>query len=198
MSVLSYDQISVRDYFQILGVPHDAGAAAIRQASRQLSRRYHPDISGDCAATGQDAGGPDAPVARDFGRPDLPGDEIAIDFPSVAPLVERMRQTFFAGDHVAHWSAFIELSGAEARAGARVPIDVPHHQTCGACGGRGEIWAAGCADCAGRGTTPGAHRVRLIVPPGLAHGARLTYQVRLPAGAAAMIAVSVGIAGARF
>ena len=189
---------SVRDYFQILGVPHDAGAAAIRQACRQLARRYHPDISGDCAAAAYDGPGrDDAPVARDFNRGDLAGDEIAIDFPSVAPLVDRMRESFFAGDRVAHWSAYIELTRGEARAGARVPIDVPHHDTCAACGGRGEIWTAGCGTCGGRGTTPGAHRVRLIVPPGIAHGARLTYQVRLPAGAAAMLAVSVGIDEAR-
>jgi len=188
----------VRDYFQILGVPHDAGPAAIRHACRQLSRRYHPDISGDCATTaGHDRAGDDAPVARDFGGTDLRGDEIAIDFPSVAPLVDRMRDAFFSGDHIAQWSAYIELTRGEAIAGARVPIDVPHQRTCAACGGRGEIWTAGCDDCGGRGTTPGAHRVRLIVPPGIAHGARLTYQVRLPAGAAAMVAVSVGIDGAR-
>lgn len=189
----------MRDYFQVLGVPHDAGAAAIRQACRQLSRRYHPDISGDCAATGHDAPGSPggAAIARDFGRAELSGDEIAIDFPAVGPLVDRMRDAFFAGDRVARWSAYIELTRREARAGARVPIDVPHHDTCAACGGRGEIWTSGCDVCGGRGTTPGAHRVRLIVPPGIAHGARLTYQVRLPAGSAAMLAVSVGIDEAR-
>lgn len=128
---------------------------------------------------------------------DLRGDEIAIDFPSVAPLIDRMREAFLAGDRVARWSAHIELTGREARAGARVPVDVPHHDTCAACGGRGEIWAAGCRECRGTGVTPGAHRVRLIVPPGIAHGAQLTYQVRLPAGAAALLAVSVGIDEAR-
>ena len=129
---------------------------------------------------------------------DLRGDEIAIDFPAMAPLVDRMRASFFAGDLVARWSAHIELTHAEARAGAHVPIDVPHHDTCADCGGRGEIWASGCGACAGRGVTPGAHRVRLIVPPGITHGARLTYQVRLPAGTAALVAVSVGIDEARF
>ena len=128
---------------------------------------------------------------------ELRGDEIAIDFPSVGPLVERMRDAFFADDCVARWSAYIELTRGEARSGARVPLDVPHDATCEACGGRGESWAAGCRDCAGRGVTPGAHRVRLIVPPGTRHGARLTYHVRLPAGAAALVAVSVGVDEAR-
>ena len=187
----------MRDYFQVLGVPRDAGAAAVRQAHRRLARRDHPDISGDCAATAHDAAGQDAPIARDFGGTEVPADEIAIDFPSIGPLVDRMRVAFFAGDAVARWSAYIELTRGEARTGASVPIDVPHHDTCAACGGRGEIWTAGCAGCGGLGTTPGAHRVRLIVPPGLPNGARLTYQVRLPAGAAAMLAVSVGIDEAR-
>lgn len=183
----------MRDYFQILGVPHNAGAAVIRAACRQLSRRYHPDISGDCAATADE----DPAITRDYGRGEMPGDEIAIDFPSVAPLVDRMRESFFAGDTAARWSAYIELTRGEARNGASVPVDVPHRDTCAECAGRGEIWQDGCAACAGRGTTAGAHRVRLIVPPGITDGARLVYQVRLPAGAPAILAVSVGIDEAR-
>jgi molecular chaperone DnaJ len=36
-----------RDYYQVLGVPPDADAKAIRNAFRQLARRYHPDVSAD-------------------------------------------------------------------------------------------------------------------------------------------------------
>jgi molecular chaperone DnaJ len=185
----------VRDYFQILGVPHTAGAAAIRRASRQLSRRYHPDISGDCAATADERAEP-GDARRDFGRGEMPADEIAIDFPSVSALVDRMRASFFA-DASAQWSAYIELTRGEARDGARVPIDVPHAETCGACGGRGEILADGCPACGGRGTRRAAHRVRLVLPAGVAHGAQLTYQLRMPAGAPALLSVSVGIDQAR-
>lgn len=178
----------MRDYFQILGVPHNAGAAAIRQAYRRLSRRDHPDISGDGVETG------DTPT-REAARGEIPRDEIAIDFPSVHPLIDRMREAFFAPgtDEASRWSAYIELSRGEARNGARVPIDVPHTETCGACGGRGEIWTDRCADCAGRGTRPASHRVRLVLPAGLAHGAELVYQLRMPAGPPAVISVSVGI-----
>ena len=185
----------MRDYFQILGVPHTAGAAAIREASRRLSRRYHPDISGDCAATG-DERGETGDVRRDYGRGDMPGDEIAIDFPSVGGLVDRMRESFFA-DASARWSAHIELTRGEARDGARVPIDVPHAETCVECGGRGEILADGCAACGGCGTRPGAHRVRLVLPPGVSHGEQLMYHLRMPAGAPAMLSVSVAIDQAR-
>lgn len=34
-----------RDYYSILGIPSDADKNAIKQAYRQLARRYHPDVS---------------------------------------------------------------------------------------------------------------------------------------------------------
>jgi Ca-activated chloride channel family protein len=34
-----------RDYYTILGIPSDADESAIKQAYRQLARRYHPDVS---------------------------------------------------------------------------------------------------------------------------------------------------------
>lgn len=186
----------MRDYFQILGVPHNAGAAAIRQAYRRLSRRCHPDISDDGAGGDDAARGGEARAARDDARGEMPRDEIAIDFPSVHPLIDRMRESFFADD-AARWSAYIELTRGEARDGARVPIDVPHAETCGACGGRGEIWTDRCTDCAGRGTRPAAHRVRLVLPAGIQHGAELLYQLRMPAGLPALLSVQVGIERAR-
>ena len=34
-----------RDYYEVLGVPRDADAKTIKNAFRQLARRYHPDTS---------------------------------------------------------------------------------------------------------------------------------------------------------
>jgi len=34
-----------RDYYEVLGVPRDADTTTIKDAFRQLARRYHPDIS---------------------------------------------------------------------------------------------------------------------------------------------------------
>ncbi len=34
-----------RDYYEVLGVPHDADQDAIKKAYRRLARRYHPDLN---------------------------------------------------------------------------------------------------------------------------------------------------------
>ena len=73
----------MRDYYDILGVSGDAGADEIKRAHRQLTRRYHPDISGDELGVS---------VA------DCLADEVNVDFPSVLTVLERMRHSFFGGE----------------------------------------------------------------------------------------------------
>ena len=36
-----------RDYYEVLGVSRDADTKTIKNAFRQLARRYHPDISSE-------------------------------------------------------------------------------------------------------------------------------------------------------
>jgi molecular chaperone DnaJ len=43
---------SKRDYYEVLGVPRDAGAEDIRKAFRRLARKYHPDVNKDSSAEG--------------------------------------------------------------------------------------------------------------------------------------------------
>ena len=92
----------MRDYYDVLGVSPDAGAAEIKRAYRQLARRYHPDISGE------DRAGTFLEVSRAYevlrdperrhsydarllarGRADWLSDEVAIDFPSVSSVLDR-------------------------------------------------------------------------------------------------------------
>ncbi|MCA9310094.1 MAG: DnaJ domain-containing protein [Phycisphaerales bacterium] len=40
-----------KDYYEILGVPRSADAAAIKAAYRKLARRYHPDVNKDADAS---------------------------------------------------------------------------------------------------------------------------------------------------
>jgi curved DNA-binding protein len=42
--------VGFKDYYEVLGVPRDAGSDEIRRAYRKLARQYHPDISHDSDA----------------------------------------------------------------------------------------------------------------------------------------------------
>jgi molecular chaperone DnaJ len=177
----------MRDYYDILGVSPDAGADEIKRAYRQLARRYHPDISGD------DRGALFLEVSRAYpsvsesparttGRADWFADEIAIDFPSVSSVLDRMRHAFFGGESGDALSAEIVVTPEEAFWGTFVPIQVPLRRTCQCCGGRGEVWSDWCRPCAGDGDVAADHEMRLRVPAGVREGTRFRFSVT-PRGA---------------
>jgi hypothetical protein len=105
-------------------------------------------------------------------RPDAScfADEVVIDFPSVAPAVDRIRNAFLADEHSGALTTAIHLSKREARDGAEVPLEVPVRCTCHACGGRGETWTERCALCHGSGTELRPHQLRVAVPAGVLDG----------------------------
>jgi hypothetical protein len=105
-------------------------------------------------------------------------DEIAIDFPSVAPAVERMRDAFLGAQvEPAAVVAQVSLSRREASDGPVVPIEVPLRAMCADCGGRGETWEEPCDRCAGTGASLVTHALRIPLPPGIADGARVRFRV---------------------
>lgn len=199
----------MRDYYDVLGVGQDAGADEIKRAYRQLARRYHPDISGD------DRGAAflelsraynvlsdpdrrrsyDAGLARDAGagRGDWLTDEVAIDFPSVSSVLDRMRSSFFGGTPPAALSAEIVLTPQEAFWGTSVPLDVPLRRTCPRCGGRGEVWEEWCPICAGGGEVTARHEMQLRVPAGVREGARFRFSVMPPGAPATLVEIRVSI-----
>jgi len=191
----------MRDYYDVLGVSADAGADEIKRAYRQLARRYHPDISGE------DRGVAFVELARAYevlsdparrrsydaaltqpgfgGRTDWPvplNDEVAIDFPSVANILDRMRHAFFGAGPAVTLSAEIVLTPREAFHGVTVPLDVPLRRTCPRCGGRGETWAEWCATCGGIGEVSSLHAMHVRVPAGVREGTVFRFSV-LPPGA---------------
>jgi molecular chaperone DnaJ len=192
----------MRDYYDVLGVSPDAGADEIKRAYRQLARRYHPDISGDdrTAAFVEASHAYEilndprrrraydaerslyARVSRDSHAEWL-ADEVAIDFPSVSGLLDRMRHAFFGGSVLGDLSAEIVLTPLEASAGTVVPLGVPVWQTCPHCGGRGETWEEWCHLCGGRGDIRGFHHVELRVPAGVRQGSQFRFAI-MPTGAA--------------
>ena len=104
-------------------------------------------------------------------------DEVVIDFPSVAPAVERIRRAFLADESPATLSIPLQLSDRDALAGATVPLDVPVRCICRHCGGRGELWTESCPRCHGRGEELLCHQLQVTLPAGVADGARFRFTV---------------------
>jgi hypothetical protein len=121
-------------------------------------------------------------------------DEIAIDFPSIDQLVPQVRDRFL-GIHADSETVLTEVSVSrrEASRGTIVPVDVPLRSTCQRCGGRGETWAEPCADCCGTGESLIHHPVRVSVPAGVVHGARLRFRVSSPIAAPLRVEVRVAV-----
>ena len=197
----------MRDYYDVLGVAPDAGADEIKRAYRQLARRYHPDISGEDRAFLELARAYD--VLRDPARrqrydaalapaADEPArgwfaDEIAVDFPSVSSVLDRMRDAFFGGEPAVTLSAELVLTPREAFDGVTVPMDVPLRRTCPRCGGRGEIWTEWCVPCGGLGEVSAAHPLHVRVPPRVREGARFRFSVTPPGAPPTVVELRVSI-----
>jgi hypothetical protein len=131
-------------------------------------------------------------------RADVPrdcfADEIAIDFPSVGHVVERIRESFLGERSAADVLATeLQLSSLEARRGLVVPLDVPMRGTCSTCGGRGETWTEPCDPCRGTGESLFHHPVRVSLPAGVAHGTRFRFSVTSPHAASVRVEVRVAI-----
>ena len=121
-------------------------------------------------------------------------DEIAIDFPSVGDVVDRMRDAFL-GERVdaGVLRADVSLSQREADAGHTVSLRVPVRITCPNCGGRGETWTEPCALCRGTGESLFHQGLRVSVPPRVADGACVRFRLKSPDAAPLRVELRVAI-----
>ena len=121
-------------------------------------------------------------------------DEIAIDFPSVGNVVDRMR-TAFLGEHVETGvlRAEVSLSQREALAGHVVSLKVPVRITCPNCGVRGETWTEPCALCRGTGESLFHQALRVSVPPRIADGACVRFRLKSPDAVSIRVELRVAI-----
>ena len=121
-------------------------------------------------------------------------DEIAIDFPSVGNVVDRMRDAFLGERRDADvLRADVSLSQREALAGRVVSLKVPVRITCPNCGGRGETWTEPCALCLGTGESVFHQALRVSVPPRVADGACVRFRLKSPDAASIRVELRVAI-----
>lgn len=135
-------------------------------------------------------------MARAFDGPhDCFHDEIAIDFPSIGGLVDRVRDAFLGDEREASGTVMreVRLSNREARRGTIVPLELPIRGTCRQCGGRGEIWTEPCLECCGSGDSLVRHPIRVSVPAGVPDGARFRFRVSSPHAAPVRVELRVAI-----
>ncbi|HJZ70736.1 MAG TPA: hypothetical protein VKE51_03300 [Vicinamibacterales bacterium] len=121
-------------------------------------------------------------------------DEIAIDFPSVGRVVERMREAFLGSESDGNvLRAEVSLSQREARGGQIVSLNVPVRVTCPDCGGRGETWTEPCVLCRGNGHSTFEQPLRITVPPRVADGACFRFRLKSPDATALRVEVRIAV-----
>ena len=121
-------------------------------------------------------------------------DEIDIDFPSIGPAVDRVRETFADGEEPAEVVTAVTLTSRQASNGAIVPIQLGLQKLCAGCGGRGETWAEPCGHCLGTGEREHPHHVHLAFPAGVADGSRFRFVVAPPAARTTRVDVTISVA----
>ena len=121
-------------------------------------------------------------------------DEVAIDFPSLAPLAERLCERFLAGQvNASHQWAEVRLSRDDAAAGRRVPVPIVLPAVCEECGGRGETWQERCGACDGRGSRDVRRDVAVTLPSGVRDGARFLLTVAVADAGVARVQLQVWV-----
>ena len=120
-------------------------------------------------------------------------DEVIVDFPSVAPALDRIRQAFLADEHIRQVQAAIQLSSRDALDGVTVPLSVGVQQTCAECGGRGGNWVESCRRCDGSGNELVPHQLQVTVPAGVVDGTRVHFTVKPPHHQPTRIQLHIGV-----
>ncbi len=182
-----------KDFYKILGIRREASDKEIRQAFRRLARKHHPDVNpGDNAAEERfkeinrahevlsdaekrakyDRYGEQWEQAEAFERARQAGGAggggRSFEF-DLGDLFGRRRGPM-RGQNVEYAA---EITLEEAYHGAARVLMLQSEETCGTCGGSGEMAGATCHVCQGQGALLRPKRLEVKVPPGARGGTRI-------------------------
>jgi molecular chaperone DnaJ len=173
--------VSKRDYYEVLGLPRDAGEQDIKSAYRKLALKYHPDRNpGDKTAEERFKEAAEAyAVLADaekraaydrFGHAGVgSGASAGFDptiFADFGDILGGLGDVFGFGDlfgggrrrggagRGTSLRYDLEISFDESAKGTETTIQIPRHERCGDCGGSGSAGGsspATCPRCQGRG-----------------------------------------------
>jgi len=166
-----------RDYYEVLGVAKNANETEIKQAYRNLARKYHPDVNPNKEAVElfkeineayQILNDAQKRAAYDqFGHAGLNAQgynyqDFASGFPSFGDIFGDILSDFFGGSsnkagprRGSDLRYDLEITFEEAVFGCNKTISVPKPASCTTCGGSGAQQGTGrkvCPVCRGRGT----------------------------------------------
>jgi DnaJ-class molecular chaperone len=154
-----------RDYYAVLGISATAGPREVRRAYQRLARQYSPDVNW----WDERAGGLFAEIREAY--------RILSD-PRAREHYDQFGASFLGdalgpGRRGEDLHATVELSFAEAAAGARPTVTVTRFSDCRACGATGNAAGQRCTLCQGRGVRRATERITVSVPAGVDSGTQL-------------------------
>src|SRR5437867_2448835 len=148
--------LSKRDYYDVLGVPRDAGEAEIKKAYRQLAVRYHPDKN------------PGDKAAEEKFKEAARGSETSIQIPRLETCPT------CRGHGAADPDAIVPCDLCHGRGTLHLQQGFfSMTRTCDRCGGSGRVIRNPCAACQGKGRVPKERTIRVRIPAGVEDGAQL-------------------------
>jgi molecular chaperone DnaJ len=185
------------DYYEMLGVPRDADTTTIKDAFRQLARRYHPDIS-----TEPDAEQRFREIAEAYGVLSDPAKRASYDAQGSAGLTSATAEDLWGGIDFADifgpsagafGSLFERLFGPfaastlpggdvhldlvisleEVLTGGTQEVTIRRPGPCPQCQGQGCVIDRPCPACAASGRAMRGDKVSIRIPPGIPEGAAL-------------------------
>ena len=185
------------DYYEVLGVPRDAGTETVKNAFRQLARRYHPDVSTEPDAErrfkeiaeaysvlsdparrasydAQGSAGLAGATAEDlWGGIDF-ADIFGSGAAAFGSLFERLFRPATAGPQRGqdvHLDVILSLD--EVLTGGNHAVAIRRPGPCPRCAGRGRLTGQPCPACQASGTAMREQTITIRIPPGIPEGAML-------------------------